>query len=149
MLHHTIEHVPGPLETLRGCVRLLATHGRIVVRAPTVSSEAWRTYREQWVQLDAPRHLSIPSRDGMTSLARRAGLRVESVKDDSTGFQFWGSEQNRLGITLTDPRSLMVGRDRSPFGAGQIREWERRAADLNRRSDGDQVAWSLVPESLT
>jgi len=33
--------------------------GWCVIRIPTVSSFAWEHYREQWVQLDAPRHFFL------------------------------------------------------------------------------------------
>lgn len=143
MLHHTLEHVPSPASTLLTCGRMLSEDGSIVVRSPTVSSWAWRHYGSSWVQLDAPRHLAIPSRRGFAQVAKTAGLRVVSSADDSTAFQFWGSEQVQLGIALYGPRSVMTSPSKSSFSASQMRAWTKRAEELNRHRQGDQVAWVL------
>jgi SAM-dependent methyltransferase len=145
MLHHTLEHVPSPADTMGACRRLLGPGARVVVRSPTVSSWAWTHYREDWAQFDAPRHLAIPSRAGMDRLADRCSLRVVWRQDDSSGFQFWGSEQVRRGIALYDPDSVTVSPSASPFSSAQLTEWARRADKLNALSQGDQVAWVLEP----
>lgn len=144
MFHHSFEHVPDPEASLTEAVRLLAPGGRILVRMPTRSSEAYDTYGSQWVQLDAPRHLTIFSREGMDELARRCALTISAVKDDSNSFQFWGSEQIRKGIPLMDERSQLISPERSIFTREQIDAWERESAALNARGRGDQAAWVLV-----
>lgn len=146
MLHHTLEHVPSPVSMLEECASLLATRGRILVRSPTVSSWAWRHYGTSWAQLDAPRHIAIPSRLGIELLAERTGLRVISQVDDSTSFQFWGSEQIQRGISLTESASVMVSPESSPFTKKQLREWNSMATRLNKIGRGDQLAWILEPK---
>lgn len=142
MFHHSLEHVPDPVATLVAARERLAPGGTVVVRVPTCSSEAWERYREDWVQLDAPRHFWLPSREGLGLLATRAGLELEEIRDDSTGFQFWGSEQVGQGIPLTGARSWSVAPERSPFTGEQIAAWEREAAVVNAAARGDQViAW--------
>ena len=76
MFHHSLEHVPDPRRELADAAERLAPDGFCVVRLPTPSSEAFRLYREDWVQIDPPRHIALPSRDGMALLAERAGFRV-------------------------------------------------------------------------
>jgi SAM-dependent methyltransferase len=139
MFHHSLEHVPQPLEALRSAVRLLEPGGTILVRVPTSSSLAWREYGTDWIQLDPPRHVWLPSRAGLAALAARAGLEIVGTHDDSNDFQFWGSEQARRGIVLTDPRSRYVHARGSTFTAREIRRYRRRARALNRLSDGDQT----------
>jgi hypothetical protein len=143
MLHHSLEHMPAPLSTLERVRGLLAPNGVCVVRVPVVSSEAWDRYGVNWVQLDAPRHLMLPSRDGMRRLAARAGLRVDRAADDSTAFQFWGSEQYVRGIPLTSARSRATSRRASPFSRGDLRRFALEAERLNAEGRGDQGVFYL------
>src|SRR5690606_13809129 len=113
------------------------------IRVPVADSWAWRHYGTDWVQLDAPRHLFLHTRRSLDLLAADAGLVVERVADDSGAFQFWGSEQYRRDIPLRDPRSYAVNPRASDFTAAQIREFRRRAADLNARGEGDQASFYL------
>jgi len=145
MFHHSFEHVPDPEATLREALRRLTPGGRVLIRMPTSSSHAFQRYGAAWVQLDAPRHLSVLSRPGVARLCERVGATVVSVDDDSTGFQFWGSEQNLIGIPLMDERSVMVAPRVAPFTTTQLRRWERQAAVLNGQGRGDQAAWVIVP----
>jgi SAM-dependent methyltransferase len=145
MFHHSFEHLRDPESELLLATSRLAPGGRILIRMPTVSSWAWEHYGPDWVQLDAPRHLAVFSRDGMERLAARCGLRTIETWDDSTSFQFWGSEQVRRGIALNDPTSHMVAERRSPFTREQLAEWTSEAERLNRCREGDQAGWVLAP----
>lgn len=145
MFHHSLEHVRDPAHDLEQAARRLAPGGSILVRMPTVSSWAFEHYGADWVQLDPPRHLVLFSRRGVELLAARCGLRVRSVDDDSTAFQFWGSEQLRRGVPLMSQNSHMVAPRRSPFGPTELARWARRSRQLNAEGRGDQAAWVLEP----
>lgn len=145
MLHHSLEHVPDPEATLTRARGLLAPQGRILVRMPTTSSAAYHRYGAHWVQLDVPRHLTVLSRAGVAALAARAGLEVVATRDDSTAFQFWGSEQAAAGVPLTAAGSHMTHPGDSPFTRAQVRRWQAEADRLNARGEGDQAAWVLRP----
>jgi hypothetical protein len=108
-----------------------------LARVPTTSSEAWNTYGADWVQADAPRHIVIPSRQGMALAADRAGLRVEKTFDDSTLGQFMGSEAYRRDVSVTDPKILRL------FKFRQIWQWEKSAKRLNQQDRGDQTGFVL------
>ncbi len=144
MFHHSFEHVPDPAASLADAVRLLAPGGQILIRMPTRSSHAYETYGPNWVQLDAPRHLTIFSRNGIETLAEGLGLAVKAVKDDSNAFQFWGSEQVARGIPLMSAESHLMSEKRSTFTRAQIDRWERESRTLNECGRGDQAAWLLV-----
>ena len=145
MFHHSLEHVPDPEASLRQAMERLAPGGRVLVRMPTSSSNAFETYGAAWVSLDAPRHLAVLSRSGLSTLCERLGVGVLSVTDDSTGFQFWGSEQYLRGIPLMDPRSVMLKRGDAPFSRRQLRGWEEQAVALNQAGQGDQASWVIAP----
>lgn len=143
MLHHSFEHVPRPLETLRLLRERMRPSAALLIRIPVFPSQAWGEYGTDWVQLDAPRHLHLFSRRSMEVAAATAGLVVESVVYDSTDFQFWGSEQYRRGIPLHDPRSYARGLEGSPFTEADLAAFRRRAAELNASGRGDQAAFLL------
>jgi SAM-dependent methyltransferase len=142
MFHHSLEHVPDPLDTLRSAHSLLAPGGLCLVRIPTCSSEAFDLYGPDWVQLDAPRHIVVPSREGMLIAAERTGFVIECVIDDSFAFQFWGSEQYQKGISLVrDPRSYVV--NENSIAPDEMSALDRKAEELNVRHRGDQAAFIL------
>ena len=145
MFHHSFEHVPDPEASLREALGRLTPGGRVLIRMPTPSSHAFETYGAAWAQLDAPRHLVVLSRRGLGSLCERVGARVVSVDDDSTGFQFWGSEQYLRGIPLMDGQSVMVKPRDAPFPKAQLQGWEKQAVALNKAGRGDQAAWVIAP----
>lgn len=149
MFNHSLEHVPDPLEALKAAHERLAPGGVCLARVPTTSSEAWDTYQADWVQIDAPRHIVIPSRKGMELAAAAAGLKVEKTIDDSNSFQFIGSEKYQRDVALADPKTHEIFGPkqiwellRSP-GLKQIWDWEKRAQLLNRQSRGDQAGFIL------
>lgn len=134
MFHHSLEHVLDPLSELKVAARLLRSGGLCLVRVPTPSSDAWQTYGVNWVQLDAPRHIVLPSREGMQIAAEKAGLKLERVIDDSSGRQFYGSEAYQSDIPLSAlkrPSRLFPG------------SLEARARKLNAAGRGDQAAFFL------
>ena len=136
MLNHSFEHMDDPAATLRAARRVTAVDGTIVVRCPFAGQAAWREYGAYWVQLDAPRHLYLPTPTALADLARSVGLRVVDTYFDSTGLQFWGSELYRRGLPLaTDPATV--------FSSAELAAWEARAAALNDAGDGDQGAFFL------
>ena len=141
MLHHTFEHMDEPQSVLTRVRAMLNPGGVVLIRLPVASSDAFATYRSDWVQLDAPRHLFLHTPKSLALLAERAGLAIVDTVFDSTAFQFWGSEQYRRNIPLRDPHSYRNG---APvFSESEIQEFERRAASLNREGRGDQAAFYL------
>ena len=141
--NHSLEHDAQPLAALQRARRLLLADGAVVVRSPVVN-EAWRLFDVDWVQLDAPRHLSVPSTAGMRALAAESGFCVQRVVYDSTAFQFWASRAYARGETLVDAappvlsaRWLLLMLRTLPDSA--------RAALWNARGLGDQAAFVLRP----
>jgi SAM-dependent methyltransferase len=143
MFHHSFEHISDQVETLQSVGRLLSSNGLCVIRIPIVTSYAWDNYKEHWVQLDAPRHFYLHSVKSMQLLAAKAELWIEKIVYDSTGFQFWGSEQYSRDIPLFADHSYAVDRERSVFSKTEIERFEEKALLLNAESRGDQAAFYL------
>jgi 2-polyprenyl-3-methyl-5-hydroxy-6-metoxy-1,4-benzoquinol methylase len=143
LLNHSFEHMEDSESVLERLSQLLRPSGGVLIRMPVADSFAWRTYGTNWVQLDAPRHLVVHTNRSMEMLASRSGFRIVEVTYDSTAFQFWGSEQYCRGIALRDERSYAENPERSIFSSEQIREFDRRAEELNANGEGDQAAFLL------
>lgn len=138
MFHHSFEHVSSPRDELLSAGLKLRDKGRCLIRIPTPSSEAWEVYGTDWVQLDAPRHLTLISRPGMNTLAEQCGFSVVDVIDDATGWSYLASELCRRGI----PHG---GQDMaSHFPRSSIHDCEVRAAAANQAHRGDQAAFILA-----
>jgi SAM-dependent methyltransferase len=138
----SLEHMPDQLGVLTAARRACSPGGWVCLGLPVIG-EAWRRYHTYWVQLDAPRHFYLHTERSIDRLARLAGFTVESVQYDSTPFQFWGSEQYRLDVPLTDERSFGHGSSASLFGPAQVRAWEQSARELNRTRQGDHATFLL------
>lgn len=136
MLHHSLEHTEQPLSTLKQIARLLSPQGIALVRIPVAGTWAWQTYGEHWVQLDAPRHLLIPSMKGMQYLIHNAGLSLESINFDSDRFQITGSEKNLLDNSFYDDSKKL-------FSVKQLKEFDQKAHRLNAENSGDQACFWL------
>ena len=144
MFHHSFEHIADGLATLRAVEGRLAPGGRCLIRMPVVPSYAWEAYGADWVQLDAPRHLMVYSREGLRTLAERAGLRISRVVHDSTTFQFVRSELYLRDIPLMRGRDDTEAEAGRRFSKTEMRRFRRLARKLNRTQQGDQVECHLV-----
>ena len=134
MFHHSFEHVPDAKACLQAAARRLVPGGTCLIRIPTASYYAWEHYGVDWVQLDAPRHLYLHSRQSLALVAAEAGLKVEVVEDDSGAFQFWGSEKYRQGLMLNEG---------CPWTRRELAAFEKQARILNAGHRGDQAAFFL------
>jgi SAM-dependent methyltransferase len=131
MCHHSMEHMPDPLETLQQIHKRLNEGGRAVIRLPIAGSWACEHYGRHWVQLDAPRHLAIPSVEGMKCLAARAGFEIRHTFFDSHELQFIGSELYQRGIPLRKKRRSRY------FSRSELRAFKRKSEQLNAEGKGD------------
>src|SRR5690606_17617266 len=84
MFHHSLEHMAEPRQVFTEVARLLRPGGTVLIRVPVAGAYAWRQYGANWVQLDAPRHLFIPSAGGMKLLGEAVGFQVTKTIYDST-----------------------------------------------------------------
>lgn len=144
MSHHAFEHMSDPAGAMSHFARLLAPAGKLLIRIPVADSEAWRTYRADWAQLDAPRHHFLHTRRSMECLAARSGFRIDTVTYDSNGFQFWGSEQYRRDIACIDAIHSGARADGCLAPRRDRLRYERRARALNATSGADSACFYLT-----
>lgn len=135
--HHSLEHVPYPQLVLAQARSLLAPNGKVVVRIPTRDSLAYTVYRENWFQIDAPRHMCLHSYESIGLVAERAGLKINSILCDSHPMQFWASDLYRAGRSLLDPEQKVYKKRHRRF-------YRDLAQFANENSIGDQIVVQLV-----
>ena len=128
--------VADPRALLASVQGMLSDDGRVLIRMPVTGGLAWRNYGENWVQLDAPRHLVLYTADGFRRIAEECGFLLDEVFYDSGTFQFWGSELVRSG-------EAHAGGPGDRFTSQQMAAWATEAERLNRALDGDQASFVL------
>ena len=137
LFNHSLEHMPEPLAALSHARRLLTADGVIVVRVPVVN-ETWRQHGPNWVELDAPRHLAIPSLSGLQQAAQKAGLRITATVFDSTPFELIGTRLYAQDIPLHDARATAALAGSAP------RQLRKAVAALNREQKSGRACFTLV-----
>ena len=138
MFNHSFEHIWEQHETLERAKELLEKSGVILLRIPIVNT-AFHLYKENWVQLDAPRHLFLHSLSSINRLCTQHGLQIWQKYFDSSEFQFIGSEQYKEGIALHAGNSYLKNPNKSIFTKKDISNYKKEARLLNREEKGDQV----------
>ncbi len=136
--HHSLEHIPDQVETLRQAAERLAPGGIVLVRIPTSDSLAFTAYGPNWVQLDAPRHLYLHSHRSIAHVAAQAGLSVRELLCDSQPMQFWASDMYCAGVPLMSPAARA-------FKRRHLRRYREMSHWANEQLRGDQIVVTLVP----
>ena len=136
--HHSLEHMHESKKVLSQARKLLAPNGRIVVRIPTRDSLAYLIYRENWFQIDAPRHMCLHSHRSIGVLAEGVGLKIERIHCDSRPMQFWASDLYRDGLPLSSPQA------RKKYERHQRRFYQVLSQFANDNNVGDQIVVQLV-----
>jgi SAM-dependent methyltransferase len=137
MFHHSLEHMVDHIDVLRAARERLAPLGTCLVRIP-VANWAWQHYKENWVQLDPPRHLIIHTPLSFRAAAGAAGFRISRTIYDSGAYQFYGSEMYQRSIPMTQEAAEIVR-----LGKSGMRSLTAQAAELNRQQLGDQASFHL------
>lgn len=148
MFHHSFEHMSEPNNILQIVKNILAPGGICLIRVPTVSSSAWLQYSVNWVAIDAPRHIFIPSIKSMNILCDNAGLTLYDIVYDSTILQFWGSEQYLKDIPLVSEKTYGKHNNNSIFSKEDIKNFQRKTVELNAVQLGDSAAFFIKNKQL-
>lgn len=138
MLHHSFEHMPDPLGTLRHLRRLVSPPGCVFIRIPLADSYARRRYGVHWFAWDAPRHLFLHTVKSMHVLAEKAGFRISRVVYDSWRQQFEAESRIRHGLQRGAPKL-------QEFTPVEVKAMRRFVTELNDLRDGDQAGFYLHP----
>lgn len=147
MLHHSFEHMAKPLEILQKLSKLIKAEGFILIRIPVCDCIAFDRYKENWIQLDAPRHVFLHTNKSMELLAEKSGLIIDEIVNDSTAFGFLGSEQYQNNIAQNEPQSFFKPFYKKifskPFSSDQLHQFSKDATLANQQGRGDQRIYIL------
>lgn len=134
VLSHVLEHLRDPVDALRSAREKLSADGVLLIRVPVAGSDLCREFGPDWFNLDAPRHLFIPSVQGMHEAARSAKLRVFETIFDSMEDSFLVSEGYRKDIPWVS-RQVPDRRRRNVY--------RQKAERLNAENRGDLASYFL------
>jgi SAM-dependent methyltransferase len=143
MFHHSFEHADNPQELFIALRNVLKDDGSVLIRVPVIDSYAWDTYKTNWVQLDPPRHFFLYTTKSIKIISENYGFKIYKIVNDSTSFQFWGSEQNIKNINLMDSNSHFVNHRNSIFSKDEIKQFGEKAIELNKIGKGDTACFYL------
>lgn len=138
MFHHSLEHMPDPLDALRQAARLLRPGGTCLVRIPITGTYFWRVFGPHWVELDPPRHLHLLSIAAMRRMAQRVGLRIVQLGFDSEPWEIAASLRYRRDIPLRS-----TPRPTDGFSDQEMRQFADKVAELNRAGDAGRACFYL------
>ena len=127
--NHALEHVADPRGDLKAAAALLSRGGVCVVAIPKLPSAAFDLYGADWFSLDAPRHLFIPSVEGLKRLAAEVGMETVSVLDEPVVSNHLWSEvyargQRFDGMAIAEvltPEEIRTVSDRAVQATGPAR----------------------------
>ena len=134
IFNHSFEHMSDPDLVLKKTRELMNESSKLLIRIPCIPSMAWNKFRENWYQIDAPRHYFIYSERAIRMLCNRHGLEVEHVLCDSKPSQFSISDQYQNTSLCFDEIAL---NDRCSLR--NVIETIRS----NRMGEGDQAAFYI------
>jgi hypothetical protein len=109
---------------------------------PVSGCRAWHEYGVNWIELDAPRHVFVPSVKGFVTLAERAGFDVAHIEFDGTPFEFFGSEQYRADIPMKSAAFLTWDRYKAVNG-DMARQIESKVTACNADGTAGRAAFYL------
>lgn len=111
---HVLEHVPRPVEFLRGLASILSAGGLLYVEVPLGSFRDYRLFAEPLT------HVNFFSERSMSRCMEEAGVPVVSL---ATGFQ-WVTDMRQWCINVVGRRGPGEGRTRRAF---QGNRWTRNS----------------------
>ncbi|GAC1704209.1 MAG: class I SAM-dependent methyltransferase [Flavisolibacter sp.] len=120
MMHHSFEHMDEPKKVFQRLYNLLKPGKCLLIRTPVMGNYLWNCYKENWMSLDAPRHLIIHTEKSIRILANLSGLELKKIMYDSSEVNLIISEQYKMNIPLNDNRSYAINKKSNLFTRYEI-----------------------------
>ncbi len=143
MLNHVFEHMEEPKKVLKKLYQLLNPQKYVLIRTPVMGTYNWNKYRENWMELDAPRHLFIHSLKSIQLLSKESGFELRKIIFDDNEFSLIGSELYKKDIPLSDPKSYINNKKTPLFTAREIKVYKEIAKKNNEEQQGGRAAFYL------
>jgi len=143
LLTHSLEHMSDQVGVLKAVRKRLHPGGICQIETPVASSDVWRQYRTDWVELDAPRHLFLHTPQSLEIAANAAGLEICATEPAGTPFEFQGSEIYRRGKSLYDSVHRCMRDADGEFTLQENEEFKRRSAAANKNGLAGRLIFRL------
>lgn len=137
MLNDSFEHMSDPHEVMDSLKKILAPKGIIKMTLPIYPNLAFDTYKENWYQLDAPRHILLHSRNSLEILADKHGLKIAQMVFDSNNSAILRSFLYQKGVTFWKQKPEEIF---NYFNKKQIEEINAKVAHANKKGYGDHAS---------
>ena len=98
----SLEHVINPQEVMHDANRLLKDGGQLWIKIPMFPNFLFDMFGTYWYQLDAPRHIFIPSVKTLKLLAENNGFEILRIEYKTTNGCMVRSFLYQHGITYRD-----------------------------------------------
>lgn len=136
LLNDSFEHMSDPHEVFESLKRLLAPKGVVRMTLPIFPNFAFDQYRENWYQLDAPRHIILHSPKSLNLLAEQHEMRIARFVFDSNNSALLRSYFYQKGITFfkQDPNEIF-----KYFTKSELVEINKKVDAANRAGKGDHA----------
>ena len=137
ILSHVFEHFEEPHSSLKNIYKLLESNGALILRSPISSGYAFKKYKKNWYQIDAPRHILIPSFSGLKQMCEKLGFRLQNYFFDSDAKQFLISANYKRGIPMISQNTNILKTRFYPKGL----YFTIFSRILNLKDKGDQATF--------
>ncbi|MFH6767361.1 class I SAM-dependent methyltransferase [Gaetbulibacter aquiaggeris] len=137
ILSHVFEHFEEPHSSLKNIYKLLESNGALILRSPISSCYAFKKYKKNWYQIDAPRHILIPSFSGLKQMCEKLGFRLQNYFFDSDAKQFLISANYKRGIPMISQNTNILKTRFYPKGM----YFTIFSRILNLKDKGDQATF--------
>jgi ubiquinone/menaquinone biosynthesis C-methylase UbiE len=90
-MNDVLEHLHNPIEVLSEAKRILHPDGMIMIRTPNMDSYGYQRFGKNWGPLETPRHLILYSRQSISGLADKIGLKLKRFSNIHGKYYFYWS----------------------------------------------------------
>lgn len=142
MFNSSFEHMDNPHEVLEKVKSILDDNGVCLIKIPVFGNIAWDLYKENWYQIDAPRHYFLYSEKTIKYLCKSHGLKIAKIFYNSGAGQFFISKYYRdtdLSLEEINRKFIELPRNRR-------RAYSKFAKIADLENAGDE-AWFYIHHS--
>lgn len=138
--HHSLEHTPKPLETLKAIKNALVPNGICILTIP-VAEDLYRRYGADCYLIQAPQHFYLFSIESIKILAKNAGFSVKStIREIDTNLSWYiNSELWKNNIATNE----VHGEASNALPASKVLEIKEEIHKLKKSNKGDNLIFIL------
>jgi SAM-dependent methyltransferase len=90
-MNNVLEHVSDPDSYFKHIQKILKPEGVAIIGVPNINSLLFKIFRQNWAELDLPRHLYHFNKQTLKQYCRKNKLALTKTRYNSVPFEFTGS----------------------------------------------------------